>query len=120
MAADLPWPEGVREPLTLRWDKRTTPLEGLERALYAVADELSGTVEDATDSWLVQIHPAPSAVDAEVLAARLRREVVDQVLRVRIAERTDGIRNLIFALAFSRSGLTEESSVLPAEGELAE
>jgi hypothetical protein len=39
------------------------------------------------------------------LAHMLRAEVIDQTLRVRIARETEPIRNLVFALAFSRTGL---------------
>lgn len=45
----------------------------------------------------------------------MRQEVTDQTLRVRIAERTDPIRNLVFALAFSRSGLTDADGARDVE-----
>ena len=40
-------------------------------------------------------------------AHRMRSEVIDQSLRLRIARETEPLRNLIFALAFSRTGLSD-------------
>lgn len=99
--------DGNDDSFTLEWDRRTVPLEALERALYAVAEELTGTIEQRDDSWLTALHPRGPHAAPHALAHRLRQEVNDQVLRVRIAERTDPLRSLVFALAFSRSGLIE-------------
>ena len=41
------------------------------------------------------------------LSHRIRAEVIDQALRLRIAAQTEPLRNLIFALAFSQTGLAE-------------
>jgi His-Xaa-Ser system protein HxsD len=41
------------------------------------------------------------------LKHRFRAEVNDQILRVRIAKETEPLRNLVFALAFSQTGLVE-------------
>jgi His-Xaa-Ser system protein HxsD len=42
---------------------------------------------------------------AEAVRADFRRHVLDQVLRERIRRETEGVRNAIFALAFSNTGL---------------
>jgi His-Xaa-Ser system protein HxsD len=93
-------------PIEMSWQKATVPLEAIERALYALAVQLSGEVGDAGDVWVVLVHPRSTNADRESLAHQMRQAVTDQVLRVRIAERTDPVRNLVFALAFSRSGLS--------------
>ena len=41
------------------------------------------------------------------LKHRFRAEVNDQILRARIAKETEPLRNLVFALAFSQTGLIE-------------
>ena len=97
------------EPFTLEWDRQTVMLEGLERALYVLADQLTATIEQRGGSWVTQLHPRGPHADRAALAHRLRQEVNDQVLRVRIAQRTDSLRSLVFALAFSRSGLVEST-----------
>jgi His-Xaa-Ser system protein HxsD len=89
------------------WSKTVVPLEALERALYALADRATGTIRDHNDLWVITIQPRNAKADLDSLGHALRQEVNDQTLRVKIAERTDPIRNLVFALAFSRSGLVE-------------
>lgn len=92
------------------WAKAVVPLEALERALYALADRATGTIRDAGDVWILELEPRASAPDAISLQHRLRQEVNDQSLRVKIAQRTDPVRNLVFAMAFSRSGLVDPPS----------
>jgi His-Xaa-Ser system protein HxsD len=92
-------------PLTLSWPQQTTPLEAIERALYALAEEVTGVVASSDGSWDAEFHPRSTSADPTTLTHRIRQEVTDQTLRLRIAERTDPIRNLVFAMAFSRSGL---------------
>lgn len=94
--------------LELSWDKHTVPLEALERAMYALAQQLSGTISDAGDRWATEIYPRSPAGDLASLAHRIRQEVTDQALRLKVAEQGAAIRNLVFALAFSRTGLVAE------------
>lgn len=100
----------------LAWDKATTPLEAVERALYALADRVTGTIADAGDTWRLTAHPRCATNELSVLTHRLRQEVNDQSLRVRIAERTDPVRNVVFALAFSRTGIADVSQPDTIEG----
>jgi His-Xaa-Ser system protein HxsD len=93
------------EPLVVTWPKDVTPAEAIERALYALADTVSGVVGSNGDVWELTAYPKSERADRDAIGHRLREEVTDQSLRLRIAERTDPIRNLVFALAFSRSGL---------------
>jgi His-Xaa-Ser system protein HxsD len=93
------------EPLVISWPKEVTPAEAIERALYALADIVSGVVGSNGDVWELTAYPKSERADRDAVGHRLREEVTDQSLRLRIAERTDPIRNLVFALAFSRSGL---------------
>lgn len=100
-------PEATDTRFTIVWDKTTVALEAIERALYALADQVTGTITDTRDSWSLTAHPRRATAEPDALAHRIRQEVNDQNLRVKIAERTDPVRNLVFALAFSRSGLVE-------------
>lgn len=105
----------IAEAFVMSWDKVTTPLEAIERASYALADQFSGAVSDGGSSWALSVHPRSARANIEALEHRVRQEVNDQALRVRIAERTDPIRNLVFALAFSRSGLTQGGGTSASE-----
>ena len=89
------------------WVKTVVPLEALERTLYSLADRATGTIRDEGDVWILELQPKTSVPNAADLLHLLRQEVNDQSLRVKIAERTDPLRNLVFAMAFSRSGLVD-------------
>lgn len=56
---------------------------------------------------LVTVTPLSTRSDEgqEQLGARIRNEVLDQSLREQIREQTEGVRNLVLAHAFSRTGL---------------
>lgn len=100
---------GDLESFEMSWDKAAVPLEALERASYALASQLTTAIADAGDAWLTTIYPRDVRnANATPLAHRIRQEVNDQCLRVRISEQTGRIRNLVFALAFSRSGLIDQ------------
>jgi hypothetical protein len=61
--------------------------------------------------WRLTVYPRTPAADGDTdLPHLIRQTVNDQSLRVRIAERTEPLRNLVFALAFSRSGLVNGKS----------
>jgi His-Xaa-Ser system protein HxsD len=108
--------ESSREmSIEMSWDKATTPLEAVERALYAMADQVSGTVADSADGWLLTAHARSSHADPDRLRHELRQSVTDFALRLRIAERTDPIRNLVFAVAFTRTGLQTSGEAGPSE-----
>lgn len=97
----------VNAPFEVTWDSRVVPVEALDRALYALADQVTGTVEQVEQRWTMTCHPRHQGADQNSLGHLLRQEVNDQALRLRIAERTDPIRSLIFAVAFSKSGLVQ-------------
>lgn len=109
-------PQATDRSFEMTWDQATTPLEAVERALYALADRVTGTIADTGDSWRLTAHPRATGTEDSVLSHRLRQEVNDQTLRVRIAQRTDPIRNLVFALAFSRTDLADRAQAGATEG----
>ena len=53
------------------------------------------------------LFPREGDTTDDELKHRFRAEVNDQILRLRIAKETEPLRNLVFALAFSRTGLIE-------------
>jgi hypothetical protein len=53
------------------------------------------------------LFPRDAGADLHDLQHRMRSEVIDQTLRLRIGQQTEPLRNLIFALAFSQTGLAD-------------
>jgi His-Xaa-Ser system protein HxsD len=82
--------------------------DAVQRAIYRLSDRLSCDLERHGDAWRCCLHVDTSETQvADSVASDFRNEVVDQVLRERIRGETEGVRNLILALAFSKTELTE-------------
>lgn len=100
MAADA-------ERTEVSFDRATVNLDALQRAVYALADLMTVDITASDGRYVCALFPRDPAADPDVLAHRVRSEVIDQTLRLRIAKETEPLRNLIFALAFSQTGLTD-------------
>lgn len=81
--------------------------EAIKRAAYRLSAEL--VVEFARDDeeFLCTLRAVKPDADLERLEDRFRREVLDYDLRIRIARETEGVRNLVLSVAFSKTGLQE-------------
>jgi His-Xaa-Ser system protein HxsD len=102
MTAD---PDAVAVPIT--FDRATTDLDALQRAVYAVAALMTVDIRAAGSDYVCTLFARTPDADPDELRHRIRSEVIDQTLRLRIARETEPLRNLIFALAFSRTGLAD-------------
>jgi His-Xaa-Ser system protein HxsD len=92
--------------IVLVFDQATVDLDALQRSAYAVAAEMTVDIRVTGADYVCTLFPRSEAA-ADELRHRFRAEVNDQILRVRIAKETEPLRNLIFALAFSQTGLVE-------------
>ena len=95
--------------LTVTFDMSTISLDALQRAAYAVTDLMTVDITASDGTFVCTLYPRNRTDDVDELAHRLRAEVIDQTLRLRIAAQTEPLRNLIFALAFSETGLGDVS-----------
>ena len=109
--------------ITLAFDQATVDLDALQRSAYAVAAEMTVDIRVSGTDYACTLFPRgrdttfPRGKDTtdDELKHRFRVEVNDQILRVRIAKETEPLRNLVFALAFSRTGLIEGDEEAEAE-----
>ena len=93
--------------MEISFDRSTTELNALQRAAYAVADLMTVDIRASATDYICTLFPRRAGLDEDELKHRIRTEVIDQALRHRIGKDTAPIRNLIFALAFSETGLAE-------------
>lgn len=91
----------------LSFDASTTSVDAVQRAAYRLSDQLSCDVALANGRIEVTLHPSQPETDLNALLGEFRNEVLDQVLRERIRNETGDVRNLVLALAFSKTGLVE-------------
>jgi len=85
-------------------------LEAMKRAAYSFSDRISVQItKDATGirCFLQPLHSG-SELDLQALEGLFRNEVLDQDLRIKIAAETEGYRNLILSLAFSKTPLSQK------------
>jgi His-Xaa-Ser system protein HxsD len=93
--------------ITLAFDQATVDLDALQRSAYAVAAEMTVDIRVSGADYACTLFPRDRHPNDDDLKHRFRAEVNDQILRVRIAKETEPLRNLVFALAFSQTGLIE-------------
>jgi His-Xaa-Ser system protein HxsD len=92
---------------TVTFDKATVDLDALQRAAYAVAAVMTVDIRVADGDFVCTLFSRQPGVLEEELRHVFRAEVNDQVLRARIAAQTEPLRNLVFAVAFSSTGLVD-------------
>ena len=96
----------VRE---LTFDPVAASVDAVQRAAYRLSDRLSIDLVagDRRIECVAHIESDDVAV-ADAVVAELRKLVLDEVLRERIREETAEVRNVILAVAFSQTGLTDQ------------
>lgn len=97
-------------PITLTFDSGIFSIEAVKRALYKFSDECSFDLMLGQDgAILVKLYSNGNYSDD--LSNKIRNAVLDQDLRMKIAEETKDIRTLILAHAFSKTDLIDSASL---------
>jgi His-Xaa-Ser system protein HxsD len=92
---------------TLSFDRSAASLDAVQRAVYRLSDQMSCDIAATDNAVEVVVHPTDPDGDIDGLLGDLRNEVLDQELRERVRAETTDVRNLVLALAFSKTGLAE-------------
>jgi His-Xaa-Ser system protein HxsD len=82
-------------------------VEAIKRAAYRFSDRIATdiTADGGEFSCCLRALDANAANKLDAWADEFRNEVLDQDLRLKIARETEGYRNLILSLAFSKTPL---------------
>jgi len=81
--------------------------DAIQRAAYKLQDEFTLELTLEADRYRCLLHFAEAVSDEAV--AEFRRDALDQALRERIREETEPVRNLVLALAFSKTDLMSDA-----------
>jgi His-Xaa-Ser system protein HxsD len=92
----------------VEFDLAAVSVDAVQRAAYRLSDRISIDLKVDGKKILCRLYSS-RAHEGDDLAGEFRKEVLDQVLRERIRVETEPARNLILALAFSRTGAVPES-----------
>lgn len=106
-------------PLTVEFDSKAFSLLAVQKACYRFSNiasfELQVVANDGHELIRVVASPlsAKSEAGMELLSNQLRNEALDQQLREEIRAQTEGVRNLVLAHAFSKTGLIARDGTAP-------
>lgn len=97
------------EQCEVRFDRAAFSIESIKKALYRLADRIDAEIriDEADVVCVVRARPPTETKNLDRLVTLLRREVLDQDLRASIRKETEGIRNIVLAYAFSKTGLVQ-------------
>src|SRR5258705_13777278 len=93
------------EKLVIEFDASIQTLGALEAAAYRLIGTATCQIERVSDRFVcrlkAQIHPPRrEQLNTDSLKVQFLNLVADENLRARVGEKTDGVRNVILALAF--------------------
>jgi His-Xaa-Ser system protein HxsD len=92
----------------LEFDAANHSADAVQRAAYRMSDRASFEVDEREGRIVCRLFvESDDPGDAEHVVSDFRNHVIDQVLRERVRRETEGVRNAIFALAFSNTGLIQ-------------
>ena len=103
LAADTP--SDTSDGTTVDFDASIQSLAALAAAAYRLIGTATCQIDRIADRYVCRLVPTASSAKREVfndagLKERFLNLVADENLRSRVAEKTDGVRNVILALAF--------------------
>ena len=93
----------------LSFDSSVYRLDAVKKAAYKFADSCSAMLRQEDSLIIVSLEFKESMLEPEkaALLHAFKNEVLDQQLREEISEKTESVRNLILAQAFSKTSLVE-------------
>jgi hypothetical protein len=101
--------------VTIEFDSNVQRLESLEAAAYRLIGMATCQIERHGERFFCQLTPVtlPNAtrrkpIVAESLRTHFADMVTDENLRVRLSLKTEGVRNVILALAFGSLAAAQE------------
>ena len=99
--------------ILIRFDDRIISLPAVKKASYKYINSFAVDFSLKNNEILCSLtFTAPTTEeDSSRLAEDFKKEALDQDLREKIKNETEPIRNLIFALAFSKTGIVGNEQV---------
>ena len=97
------------------FDSRVQGLAALDAAAYRLIGTATCRIDRVGDRYVCRLAPTANpqkgaALSADDLKERFLNLVTDENLRNRVAEKTEGVRNVILALAFGSLAATQKDA----------
>jgi His-Xaa-Ser system protein HxsD len=114
-------PQAVKLPgappveLAVDFDSNIQSLAALDAAAYRLIGTATCRINQVGDRFVCCLSPSANpqkgaALSADDLKERFLNLVTDENLRIRVAEKTEGVRNVILALAFGSLAATQKDA----------
>jgi His-Xaa-Ser system protein HxsD len=114
-------PQAAKDPsassveVVVDFDSSVQSLAALDAAFYRLIGTATCRVDRVGERYVCRLAPAASpqkgaALGANDLKERFLNLVTDENLRTRVAEKTEGVRNVILALAFGSLAATQKDA----------
>jgi His-Xaa-Ser system protein HxsD len=112
-AAKLPAASPVE--VAVDFDSSVQSLSGLDAAAYRLIGIATCRIDRVEDRYVCRLAPSANPQKGVVLSSddlkeRFLNLVADENLRARVAEKTEGVRNVILALAFGSLAATQNDA----------
>jgi His-Xaa-Ser system protein HxsD len=97
------------------FDSSVQSLGALDAAVYRLIGTATCRIDLVGDRYVCRLAPTVNlhkgaALSADDLKERFLNLVTDENLRIRVAEKTEGVRNVILALAFGSLAATQKDA----------
>jgi His-Xaa-Ser system protein HxsD len=97
------------------FDSSVQSLGALDAAVYRLIGTATCRIDRVGDRYVCRLAPSSNpqkgvALSADDLKERFLNLVADENLRTRVAEKTEGVRNVILALAFGSLAATQKDT----------
>jgi hypothetical protein len=100
--------------IAVDFDSSIQSLGALDAAAYRLIGTATCQIERVADRFVCRLTPSGTqkrdSLSPDDLRERFLSVVTDENLRARVAERTDGVRNVILALAFGSLAATQKDA----------
>jgi His-Xaa-Ser system protein HxsD len=117
-----PMPQAVKDlaaplaAIVVDFDSSVQGLGALDAAAYRLIGTATCQIDRVADRYVCRLVPSAhpqnrAALSADDLRERFLNLVADENLRIRVAEKTDGVRNVILALAFGSLAASQKDAV---------
>jgi His-Xaa-Ser system protein HxsD len=105
-------PAGAPDEIVVDFDASIQSIGALDAAIYRLIGTATCKIDRVADRYVCRLTPTVSQTKRETANAHDLKErflnlVTDENLRARVAEKTEGMRNVILALAFGSLAATQ-------------
>jgi His-Xaa-Ser system protein HxsD len=106
---------GAPGEIVVDFDASIQSTGALDAAIYRLIGTATCKIDRVADRYVCRLTPTLNSLKREAVSAgdlkeRFLNLVADENLRARVAEKTEGVRNVILALAFGSLAVSQEDA----------